>query len=124
MEERDSRTIPVTTLSQACQRHYQRPSRCLQPEVSDHPSAFVFPNLGTAHCLISPRLGQECQPFKWEPPAKGLFTPENILIVSNGRYDHLLLTVVRETNFRPPFMTLGVRALALYSVSVHVYPKQ
>ncbi|KIM40180.1 hypothetical protein M413DRAFT_446340 [Hebeloma cylindrosporum] len=31
------------------------------------------------------RLGQECQPFKWDPPEDGLFEPRNILIVSNGR---------------------------------------
>ncbi|KIY66871.1 hypothetical protein CYLTODRAFT_423021 [Cylindrobasidium torrendii FP15055 ss-10] len=31
------------------------------------------------------RLGQECQPFAEEPPAKGFFLPEDVIIVSNGR---------------------------------------
>ncbi len=31
------------------------------------------------------RLGQECQPFDWEPPVAGLFEPKNIVIISNGR---------------------------------------
>ncbi|TFK20772.1 hypothetical protein FA15DRAFT_673173 [Coprinopsis marcescibilis] len=34
---------------------------------------------------FSQRLGQECQPFRWEAPAKGLFEPHNVVIVSNGR---------------------------------------
>ncbi|KAF9481525.1 hypothetical protein BDN70DRAFT_876169 [Pholiota conissans] len=34
---------------------------------------------------FSQRLGQECQPFIWDPPDHGLFAPENVLIVSNGR---------------------------------------
>ena len=37
------------------------------------------------------RLGQECQPFEWDPPVAGLFEPKNIVIISNGRYvDHML----------------------------------
>ncbi|KAG6886018.1 hypothetical protein C0993_006134 [Termitomyces sp. T159_Od127] len=34
---------------------------------------------------FSPRLGQECQPFSWDPPDKALFDPESVVIVSNGR---------------------------------------
>ncbi|KAF8345916.1 hypothetical protein F5887DRAFT_1061550 [Amanita rubescens] len=34
---------------------------------------------------FSQRLGQECQPFDWEPPVAGLFEPKNIVIISNGR---------------------------------------
>ncbi|KAJ7924911.1 hypothetical protein B0H13DRAFT_1976670 [Mycena leptocephala] len=34
---------------------------------------------------FSPRLGQECQPFEIAPPDDGLFNPENIVIISNGR---------------------------------------
>jgi len=35
--------------------------------------------------LIIHRLGQECQPFRWDAPTAGLFDPADILIVSNGR---------------------------------------
>ena len=34
---------------------------------------------------FSLRLGQECQPFRWDAPTSALFDPENILIMSNGR---------------------------------------
>lgn len=34
---------------------------------------------------FSERLGQECQPFRWDAPEEHLFKPENVLIVSNGR---------------------------------------
>ncbi|KAJ7703099.1 hypothetical protein B0H17DRAFT_1041664 [Mycena rosella] len=34
---------------------------------------------------FSPRLGAECQPFEMAPPDHGLFAPENIAILSNGR---------------------------------------
>jgi len=34
---------------------------------------------------FSPRLGAECQPFEMTPPEEGLFKPENIVIISNGR---------------------------------------
>ncbi|KAF9526145.1 hypothetical protein CPB83DRAFT_858425 [Crepidotus variabilis] len=34
---------------------------------------------------FSERLGQECQPFKWDAPKDRLFEPQDILIVSNGR---------------------------------------
>ncbi|KAF8897024.1 hypothetical protein CPB84DRAFT_1681804 [Gymnopilus junonius] len=34
---------------------------------------------------FSQRLGQECQPFGWDAPDIGLFKPEDVLIVSNGR---------------------------------------
>ncbi|KAF8161177.1 hypothetical protein B0H34DRAFT_781781 [Crassisporium funariophilum] len=34
---------------------------------------------------FSQRLGQECQPFRWDAPDHALFDPEKILIVSNGR---------------------------------------
>jgi len=42
---------------------------------------FRVMNANTMH-----RLGQECQPFRWDPPDVGLFKPEDVLIVSNGRY--------------------------------------
>ncbi|KIK67323.1 hypothetical protein GYMLUDRAFT_69508 [Collybiopsis luxurians FD-317 M1] len=35
--------------------------------------------------LFSQRLGQECQPFDVEPPRKGLFKAEDVVILSNGR---------------------------------------
>ncbi|KAJ2913132.1 hypothetical protein MD484_g7281, partial [Candolleomyces efflorescens] len=38
---------------------------------------------------FSQRLGQECYPFKWQAPKRGLFQPEKIVIMSNGRYDRL-----------------------------------
>ena len=31
------------------------------------------------------KLGQECQPFSFDPPAEGLFDPQKVAIVSNGR---------------------------------------
>ncbi|KAF8622711.1 hypothetical protein AX15_006802 [Amanita polypyramis BW_CC] len=34
---------------------------------------------------FSQRLGQECQPFEWEPPEVALFDPKNVIIISNGR---------------------------------------
>jgi len=34
---------------------------------------------------FSQRLGQECQPFRWDAPTTPLFDPADILIVSNGR---------------------------------------
>ncbi|KAG6872814.1 hypothetical protein C0995_006413 [Termitomyces sp. Mi166 len=34
---------------------------------------------------FSPRLGQECQPFHWDPPENALFNPKDVVIVSNGR---------------------------------------
>ncbi|KAF8967856.1 hypothetical protein BDZ97DRAFT_1801579 [Flammula alnicola] len=34
---------------------------------------------------FSQRLGQECQPFEWDPPDYALFKPKDVLIVSNGR---------------------------------------
>ncbi|KNZ75430.1 hypothetical protein J132_02763 [Termitomyces sp. J132] len=34
---------------------------------------------------FSPRLGQECQPFSWDPPEKALFDPKDVVIVSNGK---------------------------------------
>ncbi|CAA7259117.1 unnamed protein product [Cyclocybe aegerita] len=34
---------------------------------------------------FSQRLGQECQPFRWDPPDRPLFKPKDVLIVSNGR---------------------------------------
>ncbi|KAF5321011.1 hypothetical protein D9619_001895 [Psilocybe cf. subviscida] len=34
---------------------------------------------------FSQRLGQECQPFRWAAPKRALFSPENVVIVSNGR---------------------------------------
>ncbi|KAJ7446155.1 hypothetical protein B0H11DRAFT_1746039 [Mycena galericulata] len=34
---------------------------------------------------FSPRLGSECQPFEISPPEAGIFDPENIVILSNGR---------------------------------------
>jgi hypothetical protein len=45
-----------------------------------------FGALREEHTVISSyRLGQECQPFSWDPPEDGLFEPRNILIASNGR---------------------------------------
>ncbi|THV02344.1 hypothetical protein K435DRAFT_920625 [Dendrothele bispora CBS 962.96] len=35
--------------------------------------------------VFSQRLGQECQPFDMNPPDEGLFEPENVVIMSNGR---------------------------------------
>ncbi|KAF5370878.1 hypothetical protein D9758_002013 [Tetrapyrgos nigripes] len=35
--------------------------------------------------VFSQRLGQECQPFEVDPPDEGLFEPENVVIISNGR---------------------------------------
>ncbi|KAK7472783.1 hypothetical protein VKT23_000890 [Stygiomarasmius scandens] len=35
--------------------------------------------------VFSQRLGQECQPFEVAPPDEGLFAPENVVIISNGR---------------------------------------
>ncbi|KAF8633353.1 hypothetical protein AX17_004525 [Amanita inopinata Kibby_2008] len=34
---------------------------------------------------FSQRLGQECQPFQWQPPDVALFDPKDIVIISNGR---------------------------------------
>jgi len=34
---------------------------------------------------FSPRLGQECQPFDLEAPDEGLFKPEDVIIMGNGR---------------------------------------
>ncbi|KAI0754235.1 hypothetical protein C8Q80DRAFT_1265903 [Daedaleopsis nitida] len=34
---------------------------------------------------FSQRLGQECQPFDYDPPAEALFDPKNVAIVGNGR---------------------------------------
>ncbi|KAJ3547212.1 hypothetical protein NMY22_g1745 [Coprinellus aureogranulatus] len=34
---------------------------------------------------FSQRLGQECLPFKWKAPKRGLFDPAKTVIVSNGR---------------------------------------
>ena len=31
------------------------------------------------------RLGRECQPFSFDPPAEGLFDPKKVAIVTNGR---------------------------------------
>ncbi|KAK2463208.1 hypothetical protein APHAL10511_004863 [Amanita phalloides] len=48
----------------------------LEPEdtvINDHLDTF------------SQRLGQECQPFRWNPPNVPLFEPKNIVIISNGR---------------------------------------
>lgn len=33
----------------------------------------------------SRRLGDECQPFEYDPPMEALFDPEKVAIVSNGR---------------------------------------
>jgi len=35
--------------------------------------------------FFSQELGQECQPFAIDPPAEGLFDPEKVAIVGNGR---------------------------------------
>ena len=35
--------------------------------------------------VFSQRLGQECQPFDIEPPSEPLFSPEDVVIISNGR---------------------------------------
>ncbi|KAF9049822.1 hypothetical protein BJ165DRAFT_1454055 [Panaeolus papilionaceus] len=58
--------------------HHQFPATAdwIKPysvEINGHQDAF------------SQRLGQECQPFSWDAPVEGLFEPDNILIVSNGR---------------------------------------
>lgn len=34
---------------------------------------------------FSQRIGQECQPFDWQPPNDTLFEPHNVVIISNGR---------------------------------------
>lgn len=44
---------------------------------------------------FSQRLGQECQPFDVDPPRKGLFKAEDVVIISNGRLvkyvnDHIM----------------------------------
>ncbi|KAJ7346724.1 hypothetical protein DFH08DRAFT_914726 [Mycena albidolilacea] len=51
--------------------HWLRPT--VNRTINGHEDAF------------SPRLGAECQPFEMTPPEEGLFSPENIVIVSNGR---------------------------------------
>ena len=35
--------------------------------------------------FFSQKLGQECQPFSFDPPAEALFHPEKVAIVGNGR---------------------------------------
>ncbi|RDX51766.1 hypothetical protein OH76DRAFT_1346545 [Lentinus brumalis] len=34
---------------------------------------------------FSQRLGQECQPFEFDPPAEALFDPKNVVVLGNGR---------------------------------------
>ncbi|KAJ7217955.1 hypothetical protein GGX14DRAFT_439051 [Mycena pura] len=55
----------------AVEYHWLRPT--VNVTINGHEDAF------------SPRMGAECQPFEMTPPVEGLFDPENIVIVSNGR---------------------------------------
>ncbi|KAF7361810.1 hypothetical protein MVEN_00525200 [Mycena venus] len=63
---RNSSNLPFSV-----QSHWLRPTVNLT--INGHDDAF------------SPRLGAECQPFEMTPPEEGLFNPENIVIISNGR---------------------------------------
>ncbi|KAK7005599.1 hypothetical protein R3P38DRAFT_3326167 [Favolaschia claudopus] len=63
---RNSSNLPFSV-----QSHWLRPTVNLT--INGHEDAF------------SPRLGAECQPFEMTPPEEGLFEPENIVIISNGR---------------------------------------
>ncbi|KAG6813617.1 hypothetical protein H0H92_009234 [Tricholoma furcatifolium] len=57
---------------------FSEPSKWFSPTtkfINGHEDAF------------SQRLGQECQPFRWDAPEEGLFAPQNVVIVSNGRYE-------------------------------------
>nr|GAT56785.1 predicted protein [Mycena chlorophos] len=51
--------------------HYLRPT--INLTINGHQDAF------------SPLLGAECQPFEIAPPEEGLFKPEDVVIISNGR---------------------------------------
>ncbi|KAJ6499204.1 hypothetical protein C8R45DRAFT_1061350 [Mycena sanguinolenta] len=63
---RNSSNLPFSV-----QSHWLRPT--VNKTINGHEDAF------------SPRLGAECQPFEMIPPEVGLFDPENIVIISNGR---------------------------------------
>ncbi|KAG2015627.1 hypothetical protein CC2G_008882 [Coprinopsis cinerea AmutBmut pab1-1] len=59
-----------------------------QPFPTDADTSWLNPHkleINGREDAFSQRLGQECQPFRWEAPPEGLFEPENIVIISNGR---------------------------------------